>query len=88
MMSGIAYAYVNSWNSVYDDDWCMKVSAQVHEIGHNLGLSHSNEGGESYEDRSGMVSPTDLENDNHLINDFIYFLTFPFQYHFTDGLFL
>jgi hypothetical protein len=87
-MSGIAYAYVNSWNSVYDDDWCMKVSAQVHEIGHNLGLSHSNEGGESYEDRSGMVSPIDLENDNHFINDFNHFLTFPSQYLFTDGLFL
>lgn len=28
-MGGIAYAYVNSWNSVYDDNWCRYTSAQV-----------------------------------------------------------
>ena len=30
---GVAYAYVNSWNSVYNDEWCVKLSAQMHEIG-------------------------------------------------------
>ena len=29
-MSGIAYAYINSWNSVYSDNWCTYVSAQMH----------------------------------------------------------
>ena len=29
-MSGIAYAYINSWNSVYSDYWCTYVSAQMH----------------------------------------------------------
>ena len=37
-MEGIAYAYINSWNSVYSNQWCTYVSAQMHEIGHNLNL--------------------------------------------------
>lgn len=38
-MSGIAYAYINSWNSVYSNQWCTYVSGQMHEIGHNLNLA-------------------------------------------------
>eukprot|EP00957_Ditylum_brightwellii_P196488 14971448-Ditylum_brightwellii.AAC.1 len=53
-MSGIAYAYINSWNSVYSDNWCTYLTAQMHEIGHNLNLAHSNEDGD-YKDKSGMV---------------------------------
>lgn len=53
--SWIAYSYVNSWLSVYNDSWCTKVSAQMHEIGHNIGLGHSNENGNSYQDQSGMM---------------------------------
>ena len=29
-MSGIAYAYINSWNSVYSDKWCTFPSGQMH----------------------------------------------------------
>jgi len=29
-MNGIAYAYINSWMSVYSDYWCTYVSAQMH----------------------------------------------------------
>jgi hypothetical protein len=32
VMNGIAYAYINSWNSVYSNDWCNYVSAQMHEV--------------------------------------------------------
>jgi hypothetical protein len=32
----IAYAYINSWNSYYNNDWCQYVSAQLHEVGHNI----------------------------------------------------
>jgi hypothetical protein len=27
---GIAYAYINSWNSVYHDEWCTYLSTQMH----------------------------------------------------------
>ena len=55
-MTGIAYAYINHWNSVYSDRWCRYVSAQVHEIGHNLNLAHAGEGSNSYGDQTGFVS--------------------------------
>jgi len=52
----VAYAYVNGFESFYNDEWCGKVSGQVHEIGHNLGLAHSGlPGRSSYEDTSGMM---------------------------------
>lgn len=31
----IAYAYTNSWMSVYNDKWCTYLSTQMHELGHN-----------------------------------------------------
>mmetsp|Transcript_28882 Transcript_28882/g.44125 ORF Transcript_28882/g.44125 Transcript_28882/m.44125 type:complete len:734 (-) Transcript_28882:114-2315(-) len=54
-MSGIAYAFINSWMSVYSDYWCTYVSGQMHEVGHNIGLAHANEGGNTYQDQSGMM---------------------------------
>ena len=38
--SWVAYAYINSYLSVYRDKWCNMVSSQMHELGHNLGLGH------------------------------------------------
>ncbi len=32
VMSGIAYAYINSWNSVYSNQWCNYLSGQMHEV--------------------------------------------------------
>ncbi|GFH55217.1 hypothetical protein CTEN210_11693 [Chaetoceros tenuissimus] len=59
-MSGIAYANVNNWRSVYSDNWCTYVSAQAHEIGHNLVLAHSGDPAATgsaltYGDKSGMM---------------------------------
>lgn len=51
----IAYAYVGGWNSVYSDAWCTYPSSQMHEIGHNLGLSHSGEGNDEYGNGSCMM---------------------------------
>eukprot|EP00547_Thalassionema_nitzschioides_P015415 CAMPEP_0194239802 /NCGR_PEP_ID=MMETSP0158-20130606/6152_1 /TAXON_ID=33649 /ORGANISM="Thalassionema nitzschioides, Strain L26-B" /LENGTH=506 /DNA_ID=CAMNT_0038974361 /DNA_START=68 /DNA_END=1585 /DNA_ORIENTATION=+ len=50
----IAYAYVNHWLSVYNNNWCNYVSGLMHEIGHNLGLAHSGEA-QAYDDQSGMM---------------------------------
>lgn len=50
----IAYAYINSLLSVYNDQWCTYLSAQMHEMGHNLGLAHSGETA-TYDDQSGMM---------------------------------
>lgn len=51
----IAYAYVNHWLSVFNDDWCQQLSSQMHEFGHNFGLPHSGRGGDDYSDKSGMM---------------------------------
>jgi len=51
----LAYAFINSWASFYNDYWCQRVSAQMHEVGHNLGLGHSNQGSQSYGDQSSMM---------------------------------
>jgi hypothetical protein len=53
--SWIAYAYINSYLSVYNDQWCNYVSEQMHKVGHNLGLGHSGEGTAEYDDQSGMM---------------------------------
>ena len=53
--SWIAYAYVNSWLSVYNNNWCGYVSAQMHEVGHNLNFGHSGESS-TYDDQSGELS--------------------------------
>lgn len=38
----IAYAYVNNWNSVFNDDWCTYPSVQMHEIGVSISISFVN----------------------------------------------
>ena len=52
----LAYAYINDWRSFYNNKWCQRVSAQMHEIGHNLNLGHSGLPNDSeYADKSGMM---------------------------------
>ncbi len=60
---GIAYAYMNSWQSVYKDSWCNYVSAQLHEVGHNLNFGHASEGSQEYGDQSGMMGFSYSQND-------------------------
>jgi len=39
--SWIASGFENSWLSTFNDKWCTRLSAQMHETGHNLNLEHS-----------------------------------------------
>jgi hypothetical protein len=51
----LAFAYMNSYLSVYNDQNIVFISNQVHETGHNLGLMHSNHGSQKYGDQSGTM---------------------------------
>jgi len=37
-----ALGYLDSWLSMYNDEWCTYLSVQMHNIGHNLYLRHAN----------------------------------------------
>lgn len=51
----IATAFVNHWMSQYNNNWCLYLTAQMHEVGHNLNLGHSGEGNNKYGDRSSNM---------------------------------
>eukprot|EP00545_Synedropsis_sp_CCMP1620_P004829 CAMPEP_0119002810 /NCGR_PEP_ID=MMETSP1176-20130426/143_1 /TAXON_ID=265551 /ORGANISM="Synedropsis recta cf, Strain CCMP1620" /LENGTH=783 /DNA_ID=CAMNT_0006954337 /DNA_START=114 /DNA_END=2465 /DNA_ORIENTATION=+ len=53
--SWLAFAYMNHYLSVYNDNNIIYISNQVHETGHNLGLTHSSHGGVTYGDQSGTM---------------------------------
>jgi len=47
----IAFATLNDNFSYYSDPWCSKLSATMHELGHNMGVLHSGKyGGSEYDD--------------------------------------
>jgi hypothetical protein len=51
-----AYAYVNSWMSVYQDRYYLMTGVQMHEIGHNLGMAHSGGlNGSTYTDHTCLM---------------------------------
>jgi hypothetical protein len=53
----IAYAYLGRADSYYNDYWCQMISAQMHEVGHSIGLHHSGEYyGSSTEQEYGDMS--------------------------------
>jgi len=51
----VAYAYLGRYDSYYNDYYCRSVSAQMHEVGHNLFLQHSGKGDDVYGDESGRM---------------------------------
>ncbi len=60
----IAFAYPNTKFSFYNDKYCGYVGAQMHEVGHNLGLGHSGENGEGeYNDVTGFMGAPPLQDD-------------------------
>ena len=51
-----AYAYVNSWLSVYQGNYYKFPAVQLHEVGHNLNLAHSGGlNGETYTDHTCLM---------------------------------
>jgi hypothetical protein len=50
-----AYANVNDWRSIFNDNFALSFSGLFHEIGHNLKLFHSAEGSLTYGDTSGKL---------------------------------
>jgi len=36
----VAFANVNGKTSFFNNKWCNRLSSQMHEIGHNLGMHH------------------------------------------------
>jgi hypothetical protein len=59
----IAYGYFGLYRTVYNDNWCTYVSAQMHEIGHNMNLMHAGQGTLEYGDQSGMMGYSYSQND-------------------------
>ena len=50
----VAFAGVGDYRSAYRDSYCGTLSVSMHEVGHNLGLRHSNEDGD-YLDLTGYM---------------------------------
>ena len=55
-----AYAFVNSFLSVYNDEWCSSPSVHMQEFGHNVGLSHSNDD-KNYGDHSCLMGRSSIK---------------------------
>lgn len=63
----LAFAYPNSKYSFYNNQWCGFVAAQMHEVGHNLGLAHSGQLGEDeYGDGTGIMGGSANTDDNRM----------------------
>jgi hypothetical protein len=59
----LSYAYINDFDSYYNDDDCTYVSTLMHEVGHNIGLHHSgeytgDEADQEYGDQTGYMGYT------------------------------
>jgi len=51
----IGYTYGKTYRSYFNDEWCGYYTLPFHEVGHNLGLKHSGNSVNAYEDRSCLM---------------------------------
>jgi len=65
----LAYAFINHKYSFYNNLWCSSVSAQMHEVGHNMGLAHSGQeqdGQGKYDDQQGLMGYSYDQDDTNM----------------------
>jgi hypothetical protein len=61
--SWVASAGMNHWRAQFHDDWCLSLTATMHEIGHTIGLVHANENGTKYGDKTGIMTKSFRQTD-------------------------
>jgi len=54
-------ASAGTHRSFYNDEWCLSLSASMHELGHNLQLHHSGTVANDYGDTSGMMGASKVQ---------------------------
>lgn len=64
--SFMAVGWVNGKTTIYSHDSCGQVSAQMHEVGHNLNLEHSGEGDNEYADQTGVMGFSYADDDQKI----------------------
>jgi hypothetical protein len=50
-----AYAFVNSYKSVFMGRYASYMGVQIHELGHNYNMLHSGFGAATYKDHTGLM---------------------------------
>ena len=59
----IASAAIGHWRAQFNDEWCLSLTATMHELGHTMGLTHANKDGQEYADSSGYMAAGHLDHE-------------------------